>query len=146
MRKSRWPAPPVSGGFGFPLGFAAGIVATTVAVAAGAAGHPGWSVAALAAAVAAVSAVTTLPAAVGTAAVCWFLHDGFVLGRHGDLVFTTASARAAVILVLAALVAVLLAGLARAMRSWLAVPRGALNRVPQPRRGRENLKGLSLHD
>jgi hypothetical protein len=106
----------VSGGFGFPLGFATGTFVMVVAVAAGAAGHPGWSVAALAVAVAAVSAVTTFPAAVATAVVCWFLHDGFVLGRHGDLVFTTASEASAAILVAVAVAAWAMATLARIER------------------------------
>lgn len=110
MRTSRLPVP---GGFGLPLGFTAGIFVTTVAVAAGATSRPGWSVAALAVTVAGVSAVTTPAAALGTAAVCWCVHDGFVLGRRGDLVFTAASAEAAALLIATALAVVALAALVR---------------------------------
>jgi hypothetical protein len=117
MGKSHWPAPPVPGGFGFPLGFTVAIAVTVVAVAAGATGHPDWSVAALAVAVAGVAAVTTLAASAGTAVLCWCLQDGFVLGRGGDLVFTAGSARAGVILALTAAAAVGLAALIRAMRA-----------------------------
>lgn len=94
------------GGFGFPLGFGAGIGVTMVAVAAGAASHHVWSVLALAATTAAVSSVTTVPAALATAAACWCLHSGFVLGRYGQLVFTREALEAAALFVVAALLAV----------------------------------------
>jgi hypothetical protein len=73
-------------------------------------------VVALTVAVAAVSAATSFLAAAGMALVCWCLDDGFVLGRHGDLVFTTASLLSAVVLVSAALAAWAAAVLIRTAR------------------------------
>jgi hypothetical protein len=111
----------VPGGFGFSLGFVAGIGVTLIAVAAGAAGHPLGAVVALMVAVAAVSAATTFFAAAGTALVCWCLADGFVIGRHGDLVFTSASLFSAVVLGSAALAAWAAAVLIRTARERTAV-------------------------
>jgi len=82
------PWPRIELGFGAPLGFAAGIATTMAAVAAGATHSPGAGLIALAVAVAAVSAVTTCAGAVMTAATCWALYAGFVLGRAGQLVLT----------------------------------------------------------
>jgi hypothetical protein len=113
MRKRYRPPPPVPGAFGFPLGFVAGIAATGIAVIAGATQHPVVSVVLLAVAVAGVSAVTTPAAATATGAVSWFLHDGFVLGRHGALAFTAVSARAALVLVSVAVVTALIAAAVR---------------------------------
>lgn len=113
------PAAPVPGGFGFPLGFIAGIVATLLAVATGAAGHPAWSLGLLALTVAAVAAVTSPAGALGTAVACWCLHDGFVLGRHGTLVLVPASAVAAAVLVPAALVVDTIATAVRVVRRRL---------------------------
>lgn len=75
----------MSGGFGFSLGAALGVAATAVVVAAGATSQPVLSVIAMVAVVNVIALVSTWRAALGTAVVCWFLHDGFVLGRHGDL-------------------------------------------------------------
>jgi hypothetical protein len=105
----------------------AAVAVTIVAVAARATGHPLWSVAALAVTTAAVASVTALPAALATAAVCWMLHAGFVLGRHGDLQFSSASTGAAALLVAVAMIAHA-AGLAvrvglRASQRTVAVPR-----------------------
>jgi len=108
----------VPGRFGFALGFATGVPVTILAVAAGATSHPVWALITLTVAVAAVSAVTTLGAALGTAAVCWSLHSGFVLGRRGDLVFTAGSLRAAVVLVLTAGTFVVVASAVRAGLAW----------------------------
>ncbi|GLY67832.1 hypothetical protein [Amycolatopsis taiwanensis] len=113
MRKLDWPPPPVSGGFGFPLGFVVAIGVTIVAVAAGATAQPVRSVVLLALAVAVISAVTTLPAALATAAVSWGLHDSFVLGRTGGLVFNAGAAGAAVVLVGTAVTVVAIAGTVR---------------------------------
>ena len=113
----RWPSPPVPGTFGFPVGFASGIVATILMVAGGATRHPMWSVIALAAVVAGVSAVSTLAASASTAAVCWCLHDGFVLGRQGALISTAASGQAAVVLALTAVVVLAVAAMVRTV--WL---------------------------
>jgi len=118
--------PVVSGSVGYPLGFVAAVTVTVLAVAAHATSHPLWSVAALAVPTAAIAAVTTLPAALATAGVCWALHAGFVLGRHGDLQFSSASAAAAALLVAVAVVVhavgvVVRAGL-RANRRPVAIP------------------------
>lgn len=121
-------ASPVNGRLGYPLGFAAAIVVTIVAVAAHGTGHPEWVLAALTATVAAVATVTTFPAALATAAVAWALQAGFVLGRLGDLVFTVASLAAAVALLTAALVAYTAATAVRHVR------RPADVQIPRPRR------------
>ncbi|KAA9149567.1 hypothetical protein FPZ12_043030 [Amycolatopsis acidicola] len=86
---------PLPTGFGFPLGFATAIAVTLGTIAAGVTRQPGWSVFALAVVVAAAGVLSTPMAAAGTALVAWGLHDGFVLGRAGDLVFTSGSAVAA---------------------------------------------------
>jgi hypothetical protein len=54
-------------------------------VATGASSQPVLSVIAMVAVVNVIAVISTWRAALGTAVVCWFLHDGFVLGRHGDL-------------------------------------------------------------
>ncbi|HVV14705.1 hypothetical protein [Amycolatopsis sp.] len=102
---------PLPTGFGFPLGFAAAIAVTIGAVAAGATRQPGWSVAALVLVVAAAAVLSTPLAVLGTALVSWALHDGFVLGRGGDLVFTRDSALAAAVLAGTALLGAALARL-----------------------------------
>ncbi|GAB2965770.1 hypothetical protein LWP59_22875 [Amycolatopsis acidiphila] len=117
MRSSRRPSPPVPGGFGFPLGLATGSVVTLFAVGAGVTGCPDWSVAALSVTVAGVAALTTPAAALGTASVCWCLHDGFVLGRYGDLVATPAAAGSAAILAAIALATLVVAALVRLHRA-----------------------------
>lgn len=129
MRKHNWPHPPVPGAFGFPLGFVAAIGATLIAVAAGATGHPVRSVVVLAVAVAGVSAVTTLRAAVASAVIGWALHDGFVLGRQGDLVFTAGAGVAAAVLVATAVTVVATRITVAAVRMALA---GQSGQVPVP--------------
>jgi high-affinity nickel permease len=89
----------IDGGFGFPLGFAAAIVVTVLSVAAGATAHHGYSLVALVVVTTGVSLVTPMRAAVGVAAAAWALHAGFVLGRLGELVFTTESVRSGMLLV-----------------------------------------------
>jgi hypothetical protein len=93
----------IPAGFGFPLGCATAVVVEFGAVAGGAATHPVASLVALAGATAVLATLTTLPAALGTAAVAWALHSGFILGRHGDLALTHASAGAAITLAATAL-------------------------------------------
>ncbi|WP_157357248.1 hypothetical protein [Amycolatopsis nigrescens] len=99
----RMPVPGrINGGFGFPLGFAVTGLTAVAAVAAGGTGHPDAALAALCGAAAVVAVLTTLPAAFGTAAMAWACHSGFVLGRAGELVWTPAAGRAAVILLVTA--------------------------------------------
>lgn len=114
MRSRDWSLLP--GGFGFPLGVVAGIGAAVVAVAVGATVHPVVSVVFLSVAVGVVSALTVASAALATAVVCWGLHDGFVLGRRGDLMFTAASAQAAEVLVSVAVLTLLVAAVVRKAR------------------------------
>jgi hypothetical protein len=115
----------IGGGFGFPLGFAGAATTTVVTIGAGAAEHHVYSLAALAVVLAAVSAVTSTPAAFGSAAVAWALHDGFVIGRQGQLVFTAEAARAAAVLGTIALTAVALGAAVRALRAVWADARDA---------------------
>lgn len=104
--------PPLSGGFGFPAGAAVGVLVTIAVVVAGGTQHLVWSVGAYAVAVAAVAAVTTLPAALGTAVLCWFLLAGFVIGRRGAVSITVATGWDLLIL---ALVALIVAAVVRAL-------------------------------
>jgi hypothetical protein len=103
-------------GFGFPLGCALGTTALTVAIALGATAHPLYAIVTLAAVVSLVALLSTAGAALATATTCWALLDGFVLGRHGTLVFTAAAVRDALVLFAAALVVSALAA-ARSRRS-----------------------------
>lgn len=124
MRRKYRSRPPLSGAFGFPLGFVAGIAAVSIAVVAGATGSPGVSVALLAAAVTGVAVVSTPAAALGTALLCWCLHDGFVLGRRGELVLTSLSGQAAVVLLSTAVIVALITAAARLLlnsTAWTAV-------------------------
>jgi hypothetical protein len=107
------------GGFGLPLGFVLGIAATVLAVAAGATNHPVLSVIVLVAVVDSLAMVTTVAATMATAALCWCLHAGFVLGRHGELVFTAQSRHDALVLGLCALAGLLFASTLRAARAPL---------------------------
>ena len=68
MRKPLLPRPPVSGGFGFPLGFVTSIVVTVGSVAAGATTRPERSLIALACTTGALACASTAAAAVATAA------------------------------------------------------------------------------
>ena len=139
MHGPRLPAPPVPGGFGFPLGFVATIVVTFAAVATGATTHPVWSLIVLAGTTGLLACISTLGAAVATAAVAWTLQAGFVLGRHGDLALTPAAARDATVLVAAALCAFIVATAVRAIRIRLGPPIGAVpvqRTAPSPSRVR----------
>ncbi|GAA5162186.1 hypothetical protein GCM10023214_28440 [Amycolatopsis dongchuanensis] len=86
------------GGSGFPVGFVLVVVVATASVAAGATRHPLESLVALAVAAGVVAAVADPAPAFGTAVFGWYVYDGFVLGRRGELVFTPDSATAAVVL------------------------------------------------
>jgi hypothetical protein len=92
----------VPGVFGFPLGASAGTLVTIAAVVAGATGHAGAATIALAVCVVAVATVTTPAATLGTAAVCWLLQAGFVVGREGAVSVTAVSGREAAVLAVAA--------------------------------------------
>lgn len=123
--------PPLDGDFGFPIGAAAGVVVTIIAVAAGATAHPWLGLSALAVVSAAMAAVTGLWASLATAAVCWALHAGFVLGRHGALVFDGRSGRSAVVL---AAVTVLTFAMTSIVRNGL--PQWSRVDTPAPHRRR----------
>jgi hypothetical protein len=118
----------MSGGFGFPFGCVAAVVAVLSADVAGATGHPWYALVTLGAVVLLTAFWTSVPAALGVAAVAWALDSGFVLGRAGELTFSSASAAAA--LVFAALVA--FGSLAR-----LASRTPAPLHLPSPRPSRE---------
>jgi hypothetical protein len=123
----------VPGGFGFPLGAAAGVLLTLTTVAAGATGHPQWSVAALAVVVTGAAVVTTPGATAGTAVVCWCLVSGFVVGRQGDLTFSGASLLAAAVLGATAVGAVAVVTAVRVARRWRRTEPSAV--VERPRLG-----------
>jgi hypothetical protein len=120
--------PPLRGWTGYPVGFVAGIAVTTAAVAAHGSGHPWWTFTAVAGAAAAVAAGATLRAGLATAAFCWALYAGFVLGRHGELALTGESLRAALLL---AAIATLAVAVATAVRARGRVARPVA--VPVPR-------------
>ena len=105
---------PVPAGFGFFLGAVLAVAATFLLVAAGARSQPVVSVVALVAVVDLVALVSTAAAALATAAVCWCLHSGFVLGTLGELTFTTSSGHDALVLAGCALGGILLASTVRA--------------------------------
>ncbi|HEV7909264.1 MAG TPA: hypothetical protein VGP03_14045 [Pseudonocardiaceae bacterium] len=134
MSFSRWPSPPVPGAFGLPFGCTAGAFVVLLAVAGGATHHPSWSLLALMATVATAAVTTTVAATLGTAAVCWACHAGFVLGRRGELVFTTNSFLAAVALVSTAVVISAVAGEWRALHRRTVQRRLALALIPSQSR------------
>lgn len=109
MRRSRLP-----GGFGFPLGAVLGVAAVWLAVAAGATSQPVLSVVALVVVIDVIALISTAPATLATTVVCWSLHSGFVLGRHGDLALTGQAGHDALVLGLNALLVLLLVSVARA--------------------------------
>src|SRR5436309_12696493 len=113
MRKLQVPVP---SGFGFPLGFLLGVLVTMVTVALGATREPVMSVVALVAVVDLVALTSTFRATLGTALVCWALHAGFVLGRHGEIAFTGQSGQDALVLLLIGAAASGFAGLLRVYR------------------------------
>jgi hypothetical protein len=119
---------PVQGWAGYPLGFVVASAVTTVAVAAGGTVHPLRTLVALAAAAAAIAAVATLRAALATAALCWALHTGFVVGRFGELALTAGTVRAAALL---AAVVVFASGIAHAVRV-VPIPCAASGRSRSP--------------
>ena len=142
----RTPDPPVNGWVGYPLGFAAAVTATVVAVAAHATNRPLWSAVALTVTAAVVAAVTTLPAALATAGVCWMLHAGFVLGRRGELEFSADSAADAALLGTVTVVAYGAGVAVRVGRRWRAghrVPAAARPRVAVRLRGSDNGSALA---
>lgn len=91
MNSSTAGRPRIPGPLGSAAGFAAGIVATIIASVAGTVGQPGLGLAVVALAVAAVSALTTLAGALATAAQCWLLYAGFIMGQSGSLVLNDSS-------------------------------------------------------
>jgi hypothetical protein len=131
MRRTR---PPLGGDFGFPLGAVAGVLATIIAVAAGATAHPWLGLSILAVVSAATAVITSLWASLATAAVCWALHAGFVLGRYGDLVFDSRSGQAAVVLAAVTVITFAVASIVRrGLPRWSRVD--LPSPVPVPRTG-----------
>ncbi|HEX3791342.1 MAG TPA: hypothetical protein VHW44_26000 [Pseudonocardiaceae bacterium] len=91
--------PRLDGMIGTSAGFGVTVLTTVVAVAAGAAAHPVAGLVGFAVVAAIMSVLTTLPGALATAGWCWACDDGFLVGRHADLVFTHASLVGAIVLV-----------------------------------------------
>jgi hypothetical protein len=87
----------MTGGFGFPFGCVAAVAAVIVADLTGATAHPWYALVTLGVVVALTAFWTSAGAVAGVAVVAWALHDGFVLGRAGELTFSHASAVAAVV-------------------------------------------------
>ncbi|RSD25328.1 hypothetical protein [Amycolatopsis eburnea] len=117
----------MSGGFGFPAGCVAAVVAVALADVAGATRFPWYALVTLGLVVLLTAFWSTAAAAIGVAAVAWALDSGFVLGRAGELRFDAASAVAAGVLGVTVLV-----GLVARVR-----PRRMPVRVPAPRRPAE---------
>jgi hypothetical protein len=115
----------MTGGFGFPFGCVAAVAAVIVANLTGATAHPWYALVTLGAVVALTAFWTSAGAVAGVAVVAWALHDGFVLGRAGELVFDRASAVAAVVFA-----AALLAGAAvSTLRSRVSTSRSRVSTV-----------------
>ncbi|WP_372670948.1 hypothetical protein [Amycolatopsis kentuckyensis] len=114
----------MSGGFGFPFGCVAAVVAVVAAELCGATAHPWYALVTLGPVVLLTAWWSSVTAAIGVAAVAWALDSGFVLGRAGELRFDTASAVVAGVLA----GAVVVGFAARASR------RPARVRIPAPRR------------
>ncbi|MBM7860685.1 hypothetical protein [Lentzea nigeriaca] len=96
------------------MGVLLGIAATALAVATGATGHPVLSVIAMVAVVNVIALISTWRAALATAVVCWLLHDGFVLGRYGELALVGQAGHDALVIGLDALGVVVLVSTLRA--------------------------------
>jgi hypothetical protein len=105
---------PVPGAFAFFLGAALAAAMTFGLVAAGARSQPVMSVVGLVAVVDLVAVFSTAGATLATAALCWCLHSGFVLGRLGELTFTAKSGHDALVLAGCALGGILLVSTLRA--------------------------------
>ncbi|MGK3204091.1 hypothetical protein [Amycolatopsis sp. MEPSY49] len=116
----------MSGGFGFPFGCVAAVIAVVLAELCGATGHPWYALVTLGPVVLLTVVWSSVAAAIGVAAVAWALDSGFVLGRAGELRFDAASAVAASVLA-----AALVVGWAARARQRVSV------RVPAPRRPAE---------
>lgn len=123
------------GGFGFPLGAVLGVAVVWLAVAAGATSQPVLSVVALVVVIDVIALISTAPATLATTVVCWSLHSGFVLGRHGDLALTGQAGHDALVLGLNALLVLLLVSVARGAIASLRVRDGVPNtsRIPVQR-------------
>ncbi|MEV6646680.1 hypothetical protein [Amycolatopsis sp. NPDC051371] len=115
----------MSGGFGFPFGCVAAVVAVLLAELCGATGHPWFALVTLGAVVLLTAFWSSVVAAIGVAAVAWALDSGFVLGRAGELAFSPAAAVTAL-----ALSAAFALGLFARLVSRPPVP----VRIPAPRR------------
>lgn len=117
MRTTSKSVTPLPGGFGFPLGFATGLLLVAGFIATGATDRHNWPLIALALVVAAVSATTTITASLATAVVHWALYASFVVGHQGDLVISPRTAEVAAILTLIAISTATLANRVRTAQS-----------------------------
>ncbi|MGI5499309.1 hypothetical protein [Lentzea sp. CA-135723] len=127
---------PVPGGFAFPLGAALAVALTFLV--AGARHEPVVFVVAMVAVVDLMAVLSTAWATLATAALCWCLHSGFVLGRLGELTFTAQSGHDALVIGGCAFAGVLLVSTLRAATAPLHdceydrnVPELPKQRVPQ---------------
>ena len=116
---------PVSGGIGRALGLVGGTAATVLAAGLGARGHPALGLAPLIVVVLAVAAVTTAGGALGAAAQCWALWDGFLVNRLGELAPTRPGVDGLLMLAVVSLVTTVVASCLRMVDSGLADRRTA---------------------
>jgi hypothetical protein len=107
--------PHFDGSVGTAVGFTVAVLVTLGAVVGGDSAHPGSGLVALAVGVALVAMFSTLSGAVFTAALCWGCYAGFLLGRHGVLVFDRASAVGAGVLAGVAVLFAVFGGRGRAL-------------------------------
>ncbi|HEY1573770.1 MAG TPA: hypothetical protein VGG05_20680 [Pseudonocardiaceae bacterium] len=122
----------VPGAFGFPLGAALAVLVTIALAVDHGTAHPAWAMIASAATVVVLSVLTTPVAVLGTAVLSWFLLEGFVVGREGQVAPNLGSLRAAGVLVLTALACVALTTTVRTLTNLVPAPvrRPATESVP----------------
>lgn len=87
---------------GLLAGYGLAAVVTMVAVAVGGTRHPGIAAAGLALAMFVAARRMSLPAAIASGGIGWLFYDGFIVGRHGDLVWGHGAGAAWWLLVLVA--------------------------------------------
>lgn len=75
------------GAEGLLAGYGLAAVVTMAAVAVGGTRHPGVAAAGLAFAVFVAGRRMSMPVALASGVIGWLFYDGFIVGRHGDLVW-----------------------------------------------------------